>query len=144
MIVVLDTNIWLSAFLTPRGIPGRVVMLVRMGIVRAVSSSKLWGELTRAAEYDRVRLPLQRDGVWEDTRRFLGSHPNVTLVTSVEPTTNWLPSDPDDNWVIQCAITAKADRIVTGDKGLRELEAVEGVRIVTPRALVDEIGVIVE
>jgi putative PIN family toxin of toxin-antitoxin system len=144
MIVVLDTNIWLSAFLSPRGLPGRLVTLVRMGMIQAVSSPKLWAELTRAADYDRVRIPLQRKGLWEDTRRFLASHPKVTLVASVEPSENWLPKDPDDNWVIQCAVTAKADRIVSGDKPLLELEIVQGVKIVTPRALVDEIDVVIE
>jgi putative PIN family toxin of toxin-antitoxin system len=141
MIVVLDTNVWLSAFLSPRGFSGRVLTLVRMGVVQPVSSPKLWAELTRAAEYDRVRMPLQRRGVWEDARRFLASHPRVTLVASVEPTTNWMPEDPDDNWVIQCAVSARADRIVSGDKPLLELEAVADVRIVSPRELVDEVGV---
>ena len=144
MIVVLDTNVWISAFLSPRGFPGRVLMLVRMGMLQAVSSQKLWGELSRATEYDRVRFPLQRKGLWEDTRRFLGSHPKVTLVASVDPTKNWLPADPDDNWVIQCALSAKADRIVSGDKPLLGLGAVEGVRIVTARELVQEIGVVFE
>ena len=144
MIVVLDTNIWLSAFLSPRGLPGRVLTLVRMGLIQAVSSPKLWSELTRAADYDRVRIPLQRKGVWEDTRRLLASHPKVTLVASVEPTANWLPKDPDDNWVIQCAVTARADRIVSGDKPLLALQAVEGVKIISPRELVDEVGVVLD
>jgi putative PIN family toxin of toxin-antitoxin system len=123
MIVVLDTNIWLSALLSPHGYSGRVLTLVRTGVIQPVSSPRLWAELTRAADYDRVRMPLQRKGIWEDTRRFLASHPMVTLVASVEPTSNWLPKDPDDDWVIQCALTAKADRIrpfavQPGDRGV--------------------------
>jgi predicted nucleic acid-binding protein len=51
---------------------------------------------------------------------------------------------PDDNWVIQCALTAKADRIVSGDKPLLQLKAVEGVNIVSPRDLVDEIGIVLD
>jgi predicted nucleic acid-binding protein len=94
MIVVLDTNIWLSALLSPHGYSGRVLTLVRTGVIQPVSSPKLWAELTRAADYDRVRMPLQRKGIWADTRRFLASHPKVTLVASVEPTSNWLPKDP--------------------------------------------------
>ena len=68
----------------------------------------------------------------------------VTLVASVEPTSNWLPKDPDDDWVIRCALTAKADRIVSGDKPLLELKAVEGVKIVSPRDLVEEIGIVLD
>jgi predicted nucleic acid-binding protein len=53
-------------------------------------------------------------------------------------------SDPDDDWVVQCALTAKAERIVTADKALLALRQVQAARVVTPRELLDEIGVVVE
>jgi putative PIN family toxin of toxin-antitoxin system len=144
MIVLLDTNTWISAFLTPRGTPGRVVTLIRLGLLDAVASERLWSELGRAVEYDRVRKALERDGLLEDARRFVQAHPKVALVPSVAPVANWVASDPDDDWVVQCALTAKAERIVTGDKALLELRQVQDVRVVTPRELLDEIGVVVE
>ena len=49
MIVVLDSNVWASAFLAPRGVPGSILTLVRMGLLRAVSSSRLWNELALRA-----------------------------------------------------------------------------------------------
>lgn len=61
----------------------------------------------------------------------------------VEPRMNWLPADPADNWVIECALSVAADRIVTGDKLLLGLNAVEGLKIVTVRDLLTELGIVV-
>lgn len=142
MIVVLDSNVWTSAFLSPRGVPGRLLTLVRMGLLDVVSSSRLWGELERAVHYNRVRELLERAGLWDDTTVFLRDRPCVAFVVATEPVSNWLAQDPDDDWVIQCALTARADRIVSGDKALRALGAIGVVQIVTPRELPTELEVL--
>lgn len=41
MIVVPDSNIWLSAFLSPRGTSGRLFELVRLGLFDVASAEKL-------------------------------------------------------------------------------------------------------
>jgi predicted nucleic acid-binding protein len=103
MIVVIDSNVWLSAFLTPRGTSGRLFELVRLGLLDVVSTPKLWDELSRSAAYERVRKPLERDGVWADTQVFLATRPNIRFVPSTAPVANWVSADPDDDWVVQCA-----------------------------------------
>jgi hypothetical protein len=56
----------------------------------------------------------------------------VELVALVRPApTSRLAPDPDDDVVIGTALAAKADYLVTGDKGLLSVEAYEGGRIVT-------------
>jgi predicted nucleic acid-binding protein len=41
-------------------------------------------------------------------------------------------SDPDDNAVLECALEACADHIVTGDPHLLDLAEFKGIMIVTP------------
>jgi len=54
------------------------------------------------------------------------------LVALVRPVpTQRLAPDPDDDVVIGTALAAKADYLVTGDKGLLSVSAYEGGRIVT-------------
>ncbi|MBI3360719.1 MAG: putative toxin-antitoxin system toxin component, PIN family [Chloroflexi bacterium] len=48
-------------------------------------------------------------------------------------------ADPDDNVVIACAVTGKADYIVTGDHHLLDLNEYAGVKIMTPRAFADQV-----
>lgn len=43
--------------------------------------------------------------------------------------------DIKDNKVLSCAVEAKADYIVTGDKDLLVLKSYQGIKIVTPREL---------
>ena len=43
--------------------------------------------------------------------------------------------DPDDIPILACAISAKANVFVTGDKALLELRKIEGIPILSPRQL---------
>lgn len=55
--------------------------------------------------------------------------PGTTAIPNV-----FIP-DPDDVPVLACAIAAKADAFVTGDKALLEIGIVEGMPILSPREL---------
>ena len=43
-----------------------------------------------------------------------------------------IPSDETDNRILECAVKAKADFIVSGDRHLLDLKKYEGIRVVTP------------
>ena len=52
-----------------------------------------------------------------------------------------VPNDPDDDAVIACALAARADLVVSGDKHLLGLGGqYEGIRIVAPAEAVELIG----
>lgn len=61
-----------------------------------------------------------------------GAH-RVTITHEVQG----ICRDPKDDHVLECAIKTKASFIITGDKDLLTLEAVEGIRIVTARQYVE-------
>jgi len=55
----------------------------------------------------------------------------AALTQVVRPTlTPRIVSDPDDDVVIGTALAAKADLLVTGDRGLLDVGAYQGIRIV--------------
>ena len=43
-----------------------------------------------------------------------------------------VPTDPDDDHVIACALAANAELIVSGDSGLLALKEYQGIPIVSP------------
>lgn len=43
-----------------------------------------------------------------------------------------LAPDPEDNKFIECALTANAKFIITGDKGLLSVKQFRGIKIITP------------
>jgi putative PIN family toxin of toxin-antitoxin system len=139
MKAVLDTNVWVSGFLNPDGIPGQILDAVRDRRVSVVSSPRLWSELQRTLSYRRVRTPLEQDGLWDDVLSFLVAQPDVIFVHEVEPTSSWVPNDRDDDWVIQCALTANAEYIISGDRHLLSLGEVGPVRILSPADFVAEV-----
>jgi len=48
--------------------------------------------------------------------------------------------DPKGDMVIECAVLAGANCIISGDQGLLSLGGYEGIRVLTPRAFLDEIS----
>ena len=60
----------------------------------------------------------------------------------MRPTTipDVLPDDPDDNHIIACAVSGRADVIVSGDRDLLRLKAYEGIPIVRPMDFVRMVG----
>jgi putative PIN family toxin of toxin-antitoxin system len=140
MTVVLDANVWISAFLSSTGPPARIVAAVGNGTLVAVSSTHLWSELLGALTQPKLRRILQRKGAWETTQAALVvAQRLVLLVPAVSPQETWLAADPDDDWVIQCALTANADYIISGDRHLLSLGQVGRVRIISPAEFAAEV-----
>jgi putative PIN family toxin of toxin-antitoxin system len=103
-----------------------------MVAVDAVSTEHLWSELQRVLYEPKVREMLEARQQWDDARLLVAMQLCVELIASESPHENWLVEDPDDDWVIQCALSANADYIVPGDKALLGLTRIGGVRIVSP------------
>ena len=47
--------------------------------------------------------------------------------------------DDDDNAIIDCAVEAQADLIVSGDSHLTSLRTIEGISVVTPAQFIESI-----
>lgn len=140
MIVVLDTNVFISALLKPSSVPDLLLQAVLDGRLEVVFSPHLQAELERALQYEQVHKRLLRFWSDEDLRAFVtGLFRLARQVPNVTPSEPWVASDPDDNWVVQCAVSGSAERIATGDRALLELRAVAGIRVVTPAQLLNEL-----
>ncbi|HEX8228522.1 MAG TPA: putative toxin-antitoxin system toxin component, PIN family, partial [Chloroflexia bacterium] len=55
MKVVLDTNVFVSRFLSPKGTPARIIGLLEDGAFQILVSEVLIGEYNRALQYEHVR-----------------------------------------------------------------------------------------
>lgn len=91
-------------------------------------------ELHRASRYPKLRKyvkPREADAMIGGLR--LGAQ-----VVDELPEVHLAP-DPDDNPLLATALAGRADYLVTGDKGILGLQAVENTRIVTPRQFLEEV-----
>lgn len=138
MKLVTDTNVVVSGLLW-MGAPGRLLEAATTGQVTLYTSATLLAELSATLTYDKLADRIRRSGLThpELLRRYM----NVAIL--VQPTTvpRIVPNDPDDDHVLACALTAKADLIVSGDrKHLLPLGSYQGIRIVEPATALQLIG----
>jgi putative PIN family toxin of toxin-antitoxin system len=124
--LVVDTNVLVSSFLST-GPPRLILNRVRDGQDLLCLSPAI------LAEYLAV---LQRGGVPDaPIRSLLGLFRDPERVVLVVPTVqvDIIRADPQDNVFLECALTAHADFVVSGDRHLRKIKAFQGIRILSPR-----------
>ncbi|MEM2089193.1 MAG: putative toxin-antitoxin system toxin component, PIN family [Thermoproteota archaeon] len=122
--VVLDTNILISAWLW-EGNESKIVELIENGLVIGYTSLQLIQEFEKVMNYPKFRLS-------EDEIASAIGYYQIVLRT-IEPKTaaNIIRDDPADNRVLECALSAKANAIITGDKHLLALGKFKNIRILT-------------
>ena len=135
MLIVLDTNVLVSAFLTKQGVPNLSVSGWEGGVFRLVTSEEQLAELDRVLPYDKLSQRISPEEAADLlTRMRISAHVAENL-----PDVGY-SQDPDDNLLLATAIAGKADLLVTGDqKHLLPLGIVEGIPIVSPRDALERI-----
>ena len=120
--VVFDTNILFSAA-GWRGKPFACVEHARAGKVQAVTCVELMEELAEKLE---LKLGFSPDQSAETLADYL----SFIRVAAIPKTLNAVPRDAEDNAVLETAIEAGADLIVTGDDDLLSLKVFRGIKII--------------
>jgi uncharacterized protein len=127
--LVLDTNTVLSALLW-RGTPYRLLAAIRKQHPRLqlYSSPVLLEELTNVIA--RPNFSQRFDSIGKTVREVLADY--IEIVELVEPIeVPQVVRDPDDNHVLACALAAKAEIVVSGDKDLLDLVNCQDILILT-------------
>ena len=130
MIVVLDTNMIISAVLSPTGTVAEIINLWEQEAFEVATSAALIAELRRALTYERVQKYIQLTA--EELERLLRFYMSTAVVVESEITLDVVQKDPDDNRVLECALASQASYIITGDGHLIELEEFDGITILSP------------
>ena len=121
MKVTFDTNILVSAFEFPNGRAARVLLNIRSERDLMFISHPIIEELLRVLAQKFGRTPTELEGVRAFIRQF--GH----LVTPTE--TLHILADEPDNRILECAVAADTDLIVTGDRQMLALQSFRDIRI---------------
>ncbi|OGW26192.1 MAG: putative toxin-antitoxin system toxin component, PIN family [Nitrospirae bacterium GWC2_42_7] len=123
MRVVFDTNIFISAFVFPgtqaesaiiRILEDKDVLLLSKPIIDEVLT-------VMSSKFSRDREAISRVAVYLSE---LGQNIDTKKKVSI------LKDEPD-NRILECAISGKADAVVTGDKQMLSLIEYQGIKIIT-------------
>lgn len=130
---VLDTNTLVSGFGWSGSIPGRVVDAALEGRFLLVTSPVLLEELRRVLDYPKLAEYFPDPEGLVDLVAGTASvvDPQITLT---------VVADDADNRVLEAAVAAQVDVIVTGDRGLLSLGSYGDIRILTPAAFIELIA----
>ena len=130
MRVVLDTNILLSALISPHGSPDIIYRAWRASRFELVTSTTQLDELRRASRYPKLKTILQPHLVGTMINNLQRAIVLNHLLVNIET------DDPNDAFLLAMAQTGEVDYLVTGDHraGLLQRGNLGRTRIVTPAA----------
>jgi putative PIN family toxin of toxin-antitoxin system len=123
--VVSDTNVHVSAFTHRLGPPFRIWQ-------KAISRE--YTLLTSPAIMREVARVLRNRMGWQETEIVSQLKLLARVAKIVSPTEilRVVKADPDDDRIIECAVSGNADLIVSGDHHLTKLKSYRNIGIVRP------------
>jgi putative PIN family toxin of toxin-antitoxin system len=132
--VVLDVNVIVSAVASSRGTPRRILQAWQARRLEVVISEGILAEVSTKLLDPSIggRLGVTTADVTA-VMRLLRSE--ATLVLPLSPPV--VTGDPEDDYVLATVTRARADYLVTGDKGLIALHHHGGSQIISPRDFSD-------
>ena len=128
MKVVLDTNVWVSAWLW-RGLPNHLIHLARREEIQTCISESLLAELENTLSYKKLQQKIQSLNLTKE-QLLIGTR-EITYIYPIEELIVPDLRDPDDTVVLATAIAASAEVIITGDRDLLILQEYQNIKIMT-------------
>ncbi len=128
MRLVLDTNTVISGLLW-KGSPNQLLALVaERRDITLHTSPKLLAELADVLSRERLAVAVAATRKLPDAlmRQYL----NVVQVVTPVMVARVVLADPDDDHVLACALAARADLVVSGDRHLLQLQHHQDIPIV--------------
>ncbi len=136
MLVLLDSNIYFSALISPRSLPARIIHAWSAGRFQLLTCQQQIDEISAASRNPKFRGLLQ-------------PHLVGTMLNHIYGATVWkgpLPhrheaADPTDNFLLDLIGAAQPDYAVTGDKrsGLLQLDKLGRTKILKASAFCAEV-----
>lgn len=129
---VLDTNIFISGILWPKGNPRKILYLFRDKEIEIFCSQILFQEiiLTLSKVVKRYQLSTKIVSDW-----FNIIQREVSMIGRL-PTIDTC-RDSNDNMIIATAIASEANFIITGDEDLLLIKKYKGIKILTARKFLE-------
>jgi putative PIN family toxin of toxin-antitoxin system len=136
--VVLDANVFVSAYIQPDGTPGRIIQaFLRDSAFDLVLTEVIIDEVLEALAYPKVQKAARSK---IDPELWFEDLVVLSLYVTGDLEMRRVSKDPDDDKYLAGAVEGRAEFLVTGDVDLLRLREYEGIQIVTPRAFLDRLN----
>jgi len=133
--VVLDTNVWISALVFPGGACDQLARKLRESPAVVLLTSPFILQ-----EFERV-LVEKFEYAQHDAEPLRRAVEQFSAVVEPQERVTVIHHPDADNRILECAVAGEADLLVTGDtKHLLPLQTFRGIRICSPREILDLLG----
>src|SRR3989338_5958904 len=131
--VVIDSNVIISAPLAKESNPAKIFEFLTQDEIKNFSSEDIIKEITEVFQRDKIK-------------KILPSHKSKFIIeqfkkcsTLIKPSVKLsvITDDIADNKILECAVTAKADYIISGDEHLIKIKQYKNIKIVPPKEFID-------
>jgi putative PIN family toxin of toxin-antitoxin system len=127
--LVLDTNATISGLLW-QGTPGKLIDAAQAKTVSLYTSAPLLAELQGVLARAKFAKQLQARAL--TTVAVFDGYAALAVIVTPASIASAVEIDPTDDAVLACALAARADLIVSGDRDLLQLKHYQHIPIVTP------------
>ncbi|HSB06124.1 MAG TPA: putative toxin-antitoxin system toxin component, PIN family [Thermodesulfobacteriota bacterium] len=131
--VVLDTNILISAILFG-GKPRQILEKAIRGEIRLCISEPILDELKGVLQ--RAKFDYSPEMI----QVILKELTSVSDFVNASKTIDVVLEDPEDNRILECAVEAEANYIITGDFHLLKLSRYRNIEVVNPGAFLERLS----
>jgi putative PIN family toxin of toxin-antitoxin system len=132
MRVILDTNVLLSALLSPLGPPARLLDAWERKKFTLVACDALIAEFREVASRPFFRARLRASMI-----ELLAAGLRDFSLFCADLTSSPVAPDPKDSYLLGLAEASQAEFLVTGDKDILTLRHHRSTRIITPAAMIE-------
>jgi len=133
---VIDTNVFISGIFGKDSLSAKLQDLWINQEFELATSIKILKEISRVLQYPKIKDHFKPKD--ETIRRFFRLVFRKAIITKDLYATDRITDDPSDNKFLACALEAKADYIVSGDRHLRDLKQFHGVKIIDVKAFMEK------
>jgi putative PIN family toxin of toxin-antitoxin system len=127
MKVVIDTNIFVSSLFNAGGMPRKVIDLWKTGEMTLCVTKEILEEYINVLK--RFNFIEKRD--LKELLDLFSKRMNIIFIVST-PHLSIIKNDPGDDKFIECAVSADAQYIISGDKHLKALKTYKNIKIISP------------
>lgn len=134
--VVLDTNVYVSAFTHSTGQSARVWAAARDQHYSLLISPPIIREI--AGVLRRPKFAWKEEEIANRVKLIV-----KTAAAVITPTLSLtiIHEDPPDDRILECAVEGQANLIVSGNRHLKRLKSFEGIAIINPTTFLRTLGV---
>lgn len=135
MIVVLDTNVFVSSLMSEKGAPYEIIEYWKARKIDVAMSKALRDEIISVLNYGKVKKYIRQ--YQKQVGILIKFIDEMAVFVEPREKIKFIVDDPDDDRILECAVEAGATYIISGDKHLRNLGEFRGILVLSPTAFLN-------